>query len=229
VWLVLKTWVRDHFAHDFQHNPELVKRLQKFIFIRVAKVRSHRVCGRRVACARLTLRVGGHHQSLANPAAKLITQLHRLMADDGVKMEAIIDDMPKPIMPRSRSFRRLSFSLSQRARNDLSPLSKFMDFHPLELARQLTLVESSYFRYPAVAVRVREKIRNQHTAPTRREIQPKECLKLCWSTDKANAPNILGLINHFNAVSFACSKCSASTQRSHVSLYCCTVERLRQG
>lgn len=154
IWLVLKTWVCDYFAQDFEENPQLTNRLHKFVFLRVSK-------------------------SLPSPATKLIAQLQRLVAGDEVKMEVIVDDMPKPILPRSRSFRRLSFSLSQRARIDLAPLSRFMDFHPLELARQLTLVESSFFR----------------------EIQPKECLKLCWSVDKANAPNILALINHFNALS----------------------------
>jgi len=34
-----------------------------------------------------------------------------------------------------------------------------------------------------------------------RQIQPRECLNQCWNKDKANAPNILALIDRFNAVS----------------------------
>jgi len=65
------------------------------------------------------------------------------MAGDEVEMEIVYDEMPKPKIPRSRSF-HLSFSINQRA--VLTPLSKFMEIHPLELTRQLTLLESSYFR-----------------------------------------------------------------------------------
>jgi len=98
------------------------------------------------------------------------------MAGDEVEMEIVYDEMPKPKIPRSRSF-HLSFSINQRV--VLTPLSKFMEIHPLELTRQLTLLESSYFR----------------------QIQPRECLNQCWNKDKANAPNILALIDRFNALS----------------------------
>lgn len=101
------------------------------------------------------------------------------IAGDEVEMEIIYDEMPKSIVPRGRSFRRLSFSLNQRtSRTILTPLSRILEFHPLEIARQLTLIESMFFR----------------------QIQPRECLNQCWNKDKPNSPNILALIDRFNSV-----------------------------
>jgi hypothetical protein len=37
--LVLKTWVCDYFAQDFEENPQLTNRLHKFVFLRVSKAR----------------------------------------------------------------------------------------------------------------------------------------------------------------------------------------------
>jgi len=56
-----------------------------------------------------------------------------------------------------------------------------LDLHPVEVARQLTLIESHLFK----------------------QIQPKECLNQAWNRPalKPQAPNILNLIDRFNQVS----------------------------
>ena len=56
-----------------------------------------------------------------------------------------------------------------------------LDIHPLEIARQLTLIETEIFR----------------------KIVPRECMGLAWSKKDAKdrAPNILTMINRFNIVS----------------------------
>lgn len=104
------------------------------------------------------------------------------MKHNEVEMETVYDEMPKSLT-KSRSRRRLSISFKNKRVSKMvyiTPLSKILEFHPLEVARQLTLLESNYFV----------------------QIQPRECLNQCWSKDKANAPNMLALIERFNMVRF---------------------------
>ena len=56
----------------------------------------------------------------------------------------------------------------------------FLDYHPKEIARQLTLIEANLYR----------------------SILPIECLGLQWSKKdaKAKAPNVLAMIDRFNTV-----------------------------
>ena len=65
--------------------------------------------------------------------------------------------------------------------------TSILDIHPLEIARQLTIIESNLYR----------------------NIRPQECLGLAWSKKNAQekAPNILKMINRFNIVSnWVCSE-----------------------
>ena len=68
-------------------------------------------------------------------------------------------------------------TISPKSSNNVS----FIDFNPLEVARQLTIIESNIFR----------------------NIAPNECIGLAWSKKdaKERSPNILQMINRFNKVS----------------------------
>ena len=101
------------------------------------------------------------------------------MKHNEVEIETVYDEMPKSLI-KSRSRRRLSLSFKSKriSKTYLTPLTKLHEYHPLEVARQLTLLESHYFI----------------------QIQPRECLNCCWSKDKTNAPNMLALIERFNMV-----------------------------
>jgi len=57
---------------------------------------------------------------------------------------------------------------------------KLLDLHPLEVARQLTLIEAELFR----------------------NIRPRECLNQAWNKDPDRAPNILAMIDRFNMVRY---------------------------
>eukprot|EP00339_Tiarina_fusa_P025431 CAMPEP_0117002376 /NCGR_PEP_ID=MMETSP0472-20121206/4073_1 /TAXON_ID=693140 ORGANISM="Tiarina fusus, Strain LIS" /NCGR_SAMPLE_ID=MMETSP0472 /ASSEMBLY_ACC=CAM_ASM_000603 /LENGTH=1327 /DNA_ID=CAMNT_0004702717 /DNA_START=12 /DNA_END=3995 /DNA_ORIENTATION=- len=78
------------------------------------------------------------------------------------------------------------------------PRPSFLDIHPMEIARQLTIIESQLYR----------------------AILPQECLGLAWSKKNAQerSPNILKMINRFNIVSnWVCSEIlKQETQKQRV-------------
>jgi len=101
---------------------------------------------------------------LTGPAKQLEVALNRKIQGNDTR-KIIQPKTPSPIVPRCKG--------------ELT----VMDIHPLEMARQLFMIEHELYR----------------------KIQPKECLDQSWTKNDAQgktvAPNVLALINRFNQMS----------------------------
>ncbi|KAL6041549.1 Son of sevenless 1 [Balamuthia mandrillaris] len=150
---VLKAWLQGH-VYDFAENSTLMETFKHF------------------TCS--VMRLGG---DLA--MAKAGAQLERIMEREleGKKKEKeFVFDHPPPASILTIAINPSGRSLSVDY-NDL----KFMDLHPLEIARQLTLIEFDLYQ----------------------SIKPWECLNQAWTkADRLEkAPNIISMIERFNQVS----------------------------
>jgi len=115
------------------------------------------------------------------PGATLENILQRQISGEYDKDKQIqyTEPPPEPILPKG-------------------PRPGFLDIHPMEIARQMTIIESNIYR----------------------AIQPQECLGLAWSKKQAQekSPNVLKMINRFNVVSnWVCSEIlKQETQKQRV-------------
>lgn len=127
---------------------------------------------------------------IINDFPSMAEQLFRLLTnklDDKHKSRQSLNDLsavyPKPIIPRNMD------NLTQLIKQD--PYY-FMEIDPLELARQMTLIDFSYYK----------------------DIVPKECLNQIWGrtheSSSTKAPNVNKLINQTNKITIWVAKSMVS-------------------
>ncbi len=173
---MLKQWLT-HYFHDFRSEPALLDRLGRFIddvLIPEALV---------TASEQLKLLIEKKQSENADKTQEKPFQFSTLP--------------PTPILPVKLKRPLKVDTLRPAARSCVAPCVRrvlgsdwsltwvqLLDIHPLEVARQLTLIEHNLYR----------------------TITPCECLRQRWTgKDKATlAPNIIALIDRFNKVSRWC-------------------------
>eukprot|EP01102_Stenamoeba_stenopodia_P022109 TRINITY_DN9101_c0_g2_i1.p1 TRINITY_DN9101_c0_g2~~TRINITY_DN9101_c0_g2_i1.p1 ORF type:complete len:373 (+),score=71.87 TRINITY_DN9101_c0_g2_i1:125-1120(+) len=110
------------------------------------------------------------------PLKKRVCQLIDLLF--GKDMSKLGDTLKTKLLPQDQRAAPLRFISA--APPSIRPKSNlFIDFDPLEVARQMTLVESTLFQ----------------------SIKPVECLNQAWNKKKEMAPNITSLISCFSELS----------------------------
>ena len=155
----LQHWIKNHYRHDFEHNTELTEATRAFVQDKVTPMEGETV-------------------------AKVLMQgFQRTRSQSVIKRNQRMSVKARRLLGQSRNeSESLQFAEAAPALVVLKgPIKSFLDIPPLEIARQLTIVEHDLFC----------------------QIQPKECLNCCWSgkRQKELAPNILNMIEHFNQVS----------------------------
>ncbi|KAL9651649.1 hypothetical protein ABK040_001594 [Willaertia magna] len=159
IYKILKRWISDH-SYDFRNNANLTKQLSNFIENHMAKTFENLADNLRIELKKLRTK-----RDTLSVIQKQYLEKQMKELEDKEQEKGELINAPKPILPSTFKFRNLNET-------------KVLDWSSVEIARQITLIESAIFM----------------------KIQPKELLSQAWNKNPKASPNVVEIIQRTNTV-----------------------------